>query len=87
MNEMIERVARAIFDTNRPDICEQHRNEIWVNPRAENVREVARDLARAAIAAMRECTDGMEHAGEVARDVDECGVAWTYRAMITAALA
>lgn len=75
MNEMIERVTEAIFAK-----LEQQGVILSGCERAES------DVGRAAIEAMRECTDAMKTAGEIARDVDEHGVAWTYRAMIDAAL-
>lgn len=86
MSEIIKRVAKAVFAANRPDFCAKHRDEIWANPRAEEVRNVARDIARAAIGAMREPTEEMNESAKPFRK----GVGETaerlYRAMIDVAL-
>jgi len=96
MSEMVERVARAMLDSE-PTWTGEH----WDDDRRLTVREflesthlqdaievIARDAARAAIEAMREPTDGMVDAG-YHRAKPYLGtetMAQAYRAMITAAL-
>ena len=63
-DSMVERVARALFEKQQPHHAGAHvqwnnENEDW----CEEDRDGFRDLARAAIAAMREPTEGMLAAG------------------------
>lgn len=80
MNPMVEKVAR-VLEPQAWAALGVGDTLAYKNRRTSSLRK-----ARAAIAAMSEPTDHMEYEGEIARDVDECGVAGTYRAMISAAL-
>lgn len=83
MTDMIERVARAIFDEGMKP-----------SSNSENDKDLIFRFARAAIAAMRECTPEMLDAGSAAHpvggyrretllnDIIEC----EWRAMVDAAL-
>lgn len=59
MSEMIERVARQIFETN---ITVYLRLSMDFSEQTVSVQEQYRGLARAAIEAMREPTEAMEEA-------------------------
>lgn len=86
MTSMVEKVARAIAGTlgedwNRPTMFMQQATDTH-----ETCREVYRDMARAAIEAMREPTEAIEEAiwlRSESRSTMDC--AW--RAAIDAALA
>tara|TARA_R110000868_G_scaffold411706_1_gene707810 strand:+ start:29969 stop:30268 length:300 start_codon:yes stop_codon:yes gene_type:complete len=53
---MIERVARAIWALQRDTDCNDY-DKLWDGP--GSAKEIARDMARAAIEAMREPTEEM----------------------------
>lgn len=77
MSEMVERVARAIFDTAvGPDKWD---NEFWAEERAGCFTS-----ARAAIEAMREPTPEMQAAGKL--PAEDGGAIACWCAMIEAAL-
>lgn len=59
MSEMIERVARAIWALQRDTDCNDY-DKLWDGP--GSAKEIARDMARAAIEAMRKMTPAMERA-------------------------
>ena len=104
MSEMIERVARALYarDKMRKDATERAMNGPgggpWVSVLLpyESQNLVYRDLAQAAIEAMREPTEGMTKAGHDEAPFCELGVplarpclvmtAASYQAMIDTAL-
>ena len=76
-NEMIERVAKAIWDST----------EVYDWAEADKIiRGLVVRSARAAIQAMREPTDEMVKAGMPAKDACPQGVADIYWSMIGAAL-
>lgn len=91
MTDMIERVARAIDEAHRN---EKVSDEMWAVCKRHSAFKPAFDCARAAIAAMRDCTPEMLDAGSAAHpaggytrgtlltDIIEC----EWRAMVDAAL-
>lgn len=84
MSEMIERVARQIFETN---ITVYLRLSMDFSEQTVSVQEQYRGLARAAIEAMREPTEAMEEAALDVRPLmlpDSPREVW--EAMIDAAL-
>ncbi len=76
IDDMVERVALALCN---------HLNEGAASLYEELGEDTARDLARVAIAAMREPTEAMVDAGVEAAVCDNAPLAWP--AMIDAALA
>lgn len=86
MNEIVERVAIAIYGADGFALAMWPPAEAWTHDR-EGVRQRYRGLARAAIGAMREPTTDMADAGCAADMSDEMDVYKDiYRAMIDAAL-
>lgn len=75
MNEMVERVARAIYESGW-DLT-------WENA-PEHVKDDARRDARAGIEAMREPTEGMGRAGDAVAGIFRSRSTW--RDMIDEAL-
>lgn len=73
--DMIERVARALWDAQSTKLC------TW-DALPPSRQEGMRDRARAAISAMRDPTVEMGHAGALEED----GSVAVYRAMIETAL-
>ena len=63
MTNMIERVARAIDEAHRN---EKVSDEMWAVCKHHSAFKTAFDCARAAIAAMRDCTPAMLDAGTIA---------------------
>lgn len=95
MSEMVERVARAVHTTARasqnvpePPMSDEMWRIYWGS--LAGARGHLGNLARAAIAAMREPTDGMDMAGEIhGIDSDcqmECNAIGVWQAMIDKAL-
>lgn len=87
MNEMIERVARALHAQTFPEVCrgdEAWLQAAWESSEFDRARHLA--AARAAIEAMREPTDAMcaETRSEWVSGHEAGGI---WRAMIDAALA
>ena len=85
-NEMIERVAKAIYDAHvsrqpRPEDWDRWRELIAGGHQGRHRVEDTRALARAAIEAMREPTEAMKDAGY---EHGSRGLVW--RAMIDTAL-
>jgi hypothetical protein len=78
MTEMIERVARAIYEADPSYIQQSGWDDVPEARRAQYRRQ-----ARAAIGAMREPTEEMRDVLSVSFEVDDVA---TYRAMISAAL-
>lgn len=86
MSEMIECVARAIFNA---DLQSVGRTVLWTDDPSwpsEQVREAARRGARAAIAAMREPNSFMLHAAGDMAEIGERHSTAVWIAMIDAAL-
>lgn len=79
MTDMIERVAKAIYEAQ---ISDKVPDELWAICKGTSAFKPAFDSARAAIAAMREPTERMKEAGfwEGSASLNN------YRAMIDAAL-
>lgn len=73
MTEMMERVEEAIFHA-------------WFETRADNPRDFKREIARAAVEAMREPTPAMLGTLQMGRCDTEKELRETYQAMIDAAL-
>jgi hypothetical protein len=88
MNEMVERVAIALYKADGFALAMWPAEEAWTRDR-ENVRQRYRVMAQAAFAAIREPTKGMlavgwaYHDGETPAD-DHVAAQW--QAMIDAAL-
>lgn len=84
MNEMIERVAIALYGADGFALAMWPPAEAWLKDR-ESVRERYRGLARAAIEAMREPTEKMDMAawGSLSKTSDSTAM---WHAMIGAAL-
>jgi hypothetical protein len=97
MNEMIERVARALFDASQKNLVVSRTNELlygksdvtWEYINSEHVvssiAEDYRTRARAAIEAMREPTEAMLKSGDSSRAA-AFGCVSTWQEMIDAAL-
>lgn len=68
MSDMVEKVARAIWALQRDTDCNDY-DKLWDGPCS--AKEIARDMARAAIEAMREPTEDMLEAGTNAVDDGE----------------
>lgn len=69
MSEIVDRVARAIHERfvlqqDIPEICPSWADLLADAPMGQEIAEETRDLARVAIAAMREPTEAMVDAGE-----------------------
>lgn len=85
MNEMVERVARAIYYAGWPEPPTMPRNR-W-EALSDEERALCRRMARAAIAAMREPTEEMvDAAGSDLADCENDQIIAAFRAMIDAAL-
>jgi hypothetical protein len=87
---MVERVARALFETEWSPAAERHEGKARLDWEKEwpNSREYWLNSARAAMAAMRDPTDAMCAAGSSAStSVRPEGVPLIWRGMIDAALA
>ena len=94
MTEMVERVARVLLDADGISFPSGRKRE-W-NEIPDGQRAAYSAIARAAIAAMREPTEGMKFAGRTEKPFLAPQENWTpgqivadavYRAMIDAALA
>jgi hypothetical protein len=81
MSEMVERVARALHEAHKP-WCDYTYD--FEHPMAS--REVYEALARAAIAAMREPTEGMIEARSVPGVLERSDIRLVWMAMVDAAL-
>jgi hypothetical protein len=95
MSEVVERVARAIYDAADPTsgdcVAEALMNSPFVGDGGrdalEDVMAICRSAARAAILAMREPTEAMENIGEAELgDNKYPGAATIWAAMIDEAL-
>lgn len=85
MNEMVERIARAMAEEEHPATDWELIDEPYTGDRGALFRDYWRRIARAAIAAMREPTEAMVQAARASAPYDR-DVTETWPLMINAAL-
>lgn len=77
MSKMLERVARAIYDSTYKSLPKSERDEDW-----EVMKPAFIDDARAAVKALKEPTDNMKDAGHLYASIGSVDAGDAYSRMI-----